>query len=143
ARVLPVSRIDHVSFATPSIDESLAWFQAVFGARERRRQRVEDEQYTFAELELPNSQVGFELIEPIGEGGFVSRFLKERGPGFHHITIQVDDVSQAATELRAQGIEPFGGVRGAGYWQQTFIHPRDSNGILIQLVRGGDKDHNG
>jgi hypothetical protein len=42
--------------------------------------------------------------------------------------------------MRAQGIEPYGGVRGDGYWRQTFIHPRDSNGILIQLVKGGDQE---
>lgn len=133
--MLPVHKIDHVSFATPSIDESLRWFQAVFGAREVRRRPVEAEGYTFAELEIPNSQVGFELIEPLGEGSFVERFLQERGPGFHHITIQVEDVDAAARELQALEITPFGGVRGSGHWRQTFIHPRDSGGVLVQLVQ--------
>jgi methylmalonyl-CoA/ethylmalonyl-CoA epimerase len=136
--VLPVTRIDHVSFATHSIDDSLQWFQAVFGAREVRRLPNEAEGYTFAELEVPNSQVGFELIEPLGEDSFVGRFLRERGPGFHHITIEVQSVDTAADVMRAQGMEPFGGVRGSGHWRQTFIHPRDSNGILVQLVQAGD-----
>lgn len=136
--MLPVTRVDHVSFATHSIDDSLQWFQAVFGARELRRMAVEAEGYTFAELELPNSQVGFELIEPLGEQSFVARFLKERGPGFHHITIEVEDVDTAAEAMRGQGIEPFGGVRGSGHWRQTFIHPKDSNGILVQLVQSGE-----
>ena len=136
--MLPVTRIDHVSFATHSIDESLRWFTAVFGAREVRRMPVEAEGYTFAELELPNSQVGFELIEPLGDNSFVGRFLQERGPGFHHITIEVEDVDTAAEKMRGQGIEPFGGVRGEGHWRQTFIHPRDSNGILVQLVQKGE-----
>jgi methylmalonyl-CoA epimerase len=133
-----VTRVDHVSFATHSIDESLRWFQLVFGAREVRRHAVPAEGYTFAELELPNSQVGFELIEPLGDNSFVARFLEERGPGFHHITIEVEDVDRAAEEMQAQGIEPFGGVRGDGHWRQTFIHPRDSNGILVQLVQTGE-----
>jgi methylmalonyl-CoA/ethylmalonyl-CoA epimerase len=136
--VLPVTRIDHVSFATHSIDDSLRWFQALFGAREVRRMPVPAEGYTFAELELPNSQVGFELIEPLGDGSFVARFLEERGPGFHHITIEVENVDAAAAAMRAQGIHPFGGVRGSGHWRQTFIHPRDSKGILIQLVQAGE-----
>ena len=137
SHVLPVTRIDHVSFATYSIDESLRWFQTLFGARELRRRPVEAEGYTFAELEIPNAQVGFELIEPLGENSFVARFLRERGPGFHHITIEVEDVDAAAAEMGAQGIEPFGGVRGSGHWRQTFIHPRDSGGILVQLVQAG------
>jgi methylmalonyl-CoA/ethylmalonyl-CoA epimerase len=135
--VLPLTRIDHVSFATPSIDDSLRWFQAVFGAREVRRHAVAAEGYTFAELEVPNAQVGFELIEPLGEDSFVARFLRERGPGFHHITVEVENVDTAAEEMRTQGIEPFGGVRGDGHWRQTFIHPRDSGGILVQLVQAG------
>ena len=137
--VLPVTRIDHVSFATHSIDDSLAWFQAVFGAREVRRMPVPAEGYTFAELELPNAQVGFELIEPLGADGFVARFLRERGPGFHHITIEVQNVDAAAEAMRTQGMEPFGGVRGSGHWRQTFIHPRDAGGILIQLVQADDE----
>lgn len=135
--MLPVTRIDHVSFATHSIDDSLQWFQAIFGAREVRRMPNIAEGYTFAELEIPNSQVGFELIEPLGEESFVARFLRERGPGFHHITIEVTDVDEAAAGMRAQGLEPFGGVRGTGHWRQTFIHPRDSGGILVQLVQAG------
>ncbi len=136
--MLPITRIDHVSFATASIDDSLRWFTAIFGAREVRRQRVEAEQYTFAELEIPNGQIKFELIEPLGEDSFVAKFLRERGPGFHHITVEVGDVEAAAAGLRAQGIAPFGGVTGSPGWRQTFIHPRDSNGVLIQLFEGGD-----
>lgn len=132
--VLPITRIDHISFATHSIDESLRWFAAVFGAREVHRASVAEKGFTFAELEIPNGQIRFELIEPLGEESFVARFLRERGPGFHHITIEVTDVEQSAAVLRGNGIEPFGGVRGDEGWQETFIHPRDSNGILFQLV---------
>jgi methylmalonyl-CoA/ethylmalonyl-CoA epimerase len=138
--VLPMTRIDHISFATHSIDESLRWFEALFGARELRRERVEREGYTFATLAIPNAQIHFELIEPIGEESFVARFLRERGPGFHHITIDVRDVDEAAAVLRQHEIEPFGGVRGSGEWRQTFIHPRDSNGILVQIVQEGRHD---
>lgn len=133
--MLPIKRVDHIAFATHSIDESLRWFQAVFGARELRRMRLEDEGYTFATLAIPNAQLHIELLEPIGEDGFVARFLRQRGPGFHHLTIEVEDVAAAAEELRRHEIEPFGGVRGDDGWRETFIHPRDSHGILIQLVQ--------
>ena len=136
--MLPIKRIDHVSFATHSIDDSLQWFAAVFGAREVHRASMEDEGYSFAELEIPNGQIRFELIEPLGEESFVARFLRERGPGVHHITIEVTDMEQAATVLRGNGIEPFGGVRGDTGWRETFIHPRDSNGILFQLFESRD-----
>ena len=135
--MLPLTRVDHVSFATHSIDDSLRWFERIFGAREVRRMPNTAEGYTFAELEIPNSQVGFELIEPLGEDSFVARFLQDRGPGFHHITVEVESVDAAADDLRANGVEPFGGVRGSGHWRQTFVHPRDSGGILVQIVQAG------
>jgi methylmalonyl-CoA/ethylmalonyl-CoA epimerase len=142
--VLPLTRIDHVCFATHSIDESLKWFTAVFGAQEVQRRRVEAEGYTFATLDIPNGQIQFELIEPLGENSFVAKFLRERGPGFHHMTVDVEDVDAAAEVLRAQGIEPWGGVKGEGEWKQTYIHPRDSNGILIQLFQNkGDRNGSG
>lgn len=133
--MLPIKRVDHIAFATHSIDGSLRWFQTLFGAREVRRMRVEAEGYTFATLAIPNAQIQFELLEPIGAESFVARFLRQRGPGFHHITIEVEDVAAAAEELRRHEIEPFGGVRGGDGWRETFIHPRDSNGMLIQLVQ--------
>jgi len=132
--VLPIKRVDHIAFATHSIDQSLRWFQAIFGAREVRRMRVADEGYTFATLEIPNAQINVELLEPIGEESFVARFLRQRGPGFHHITIEVEDVAAAAEELRRHEIEPFGGVRGGDGWRETLLHPPDSHGRLLQLV---------
>ncbi len=136
--MLPVTRIDHVSFATHSIDESLRWFQAVFGAREVRRHPVEAEGYTFAELEIPNAQVGFELIEPLGENSFVARFLRERGPGFHHVTVETEDVEQASAAMRARGIEPFGGVTGPPDFRHTYMHPKATGGILWQVYSSAD-----
>lgn len=134
--MLPITRVDHVSFATHSIDASLQWFEKIFGAKEVKRMRVEQEGYTFATLAFPGGQLEWELIEPLGEDSFVAKFLRERGPGVHHITIQVENVEQSAAALRANGIEPFGGVNGSDGWRETFIHPRDSNGILFQLFEG-------
>lgn len=141
--MLPVKRIDHVSFATHSIDDSLRWFQALFGARELHRHRAEAEGYTAAALEIPHAQIGFELIEPLGEDSFVARFLREHGPGFHHITVEVEDMEAVAAVLRQQGIEPHGGIQGSDDWKQTFIHPRDSLGILVQLVEQAGRTGSG
>lgn len=134
--MLPIKRVDHVSFATHSIDASLKWFETIFGARETQRMRVESEGYTFATLQFPGGQLEWELIEPLGDNSFVAKFLRDRGPGVHHITVQVEDVQRSAEMLRANGIEPFGGVSGADGWRETFIHPRDSGGILFQLFEG-------
>ncbi len=141
--MLPVTRIDHVSFATHSIDESLRWFEAVFGAREVRRLPVEAEGYTFAELELPNAQVGFELIEPLGESSPIAKFL-EKNPlgGQHHVCFEVPDIHAAKAEFEAKGARVLGEPRiGAHGTPVFFVHPKDMGGVLVELMQTPEGAH--
>ena len=129
-----IKRIDHVSFATWSVDEQVRWFEQVMGLSVAGRWRNADEGYAGAVLDLPGNQLQFELIEPLGEGSFVEKFLRERGPGVHHITVEVHDAQAAAVALRAEGIEPFRGLHRDNGWLQTYIHPRDGGGALWQVI---------
>lgn len=131
--MIGIKRVDHVSFATWSLDDQVKWFESIMGLTVSGRWRNEAEGYAGVLLDLPNNQMQFELLEPIGEDSFVARFLKTRGPGFHHITVEVDDVHAAAAALKAAGIEPFRGVHQSGDWLQTYIHPGEGGGALWQL----------
>ncbi len=131
--VIGIKRVDHVSFATWSVDESLKWFEAIMGLKVAHRWRAEREGFADALLDMPNNQMQFELIEPIGEESFVTKFLKSRGAGFHHITVEVDDVRAAGSWLQTHGIEPFQGIHESGGWLQTYIHPTSGGGVLWQL----------
>ncbi len=131
--MIGIKRVDHVSFATWSVDESLKWFASIMELNVASRWRTEAEGYAGALLDLPNNQMQFELIEPIGDDSFVAKFLKSRGAGFHHITVEVEDVRAAAQWLQGQGIEPFRGIHESGGWLQTYIHPGNGGGVLWQL----------
>jgi methylmalonyl-CoA/ethylmalonyl-CoA epimerase len=134
--LIPIKRVDHVSFATWSVEKSVAWFQAVMGLKLNSRFTNTAEGYAGALLDLPGNQLQFEVLEPLDGPNFVRSFLETRGPGFHHITIQVNEMegeTGAAAELRAAGIEPFRGVHLGANWLQTYIHPRDGGGVLWQL----------
>jgi methylmalonyl-CoA/ethylmalonyl-CoA epimerase len=63
------------------------------------------------------------------------RFLRERGPGLHHVTFQVESVERATEALRQFGYTPFGG-RDMGRYKEVFVHPRDAGGVLFQLYEG-------
>ena len=84
-------------------------------------------------LDFPGRQLQIEVLEPIGDDSFVARFLRERGPGFHHVTVEVEDVEQAAAAMRDHGIEPFRGVSGPPDFRHTYIHPKQSGGLLWQV----------
>lgn len=101
-----------------------------------------DEDFDGCVSQVRGTDIEFEVISPVSEGSFVARFLAQQGPGLHHITLEVADIRETAEELRRLGIEPFGGVRDEGNWHVTYIHPRDSGGILYQLFvpQGGPSD---
>ncbi len=133
---LGIVRLDHVSVAVPSVEAALPLFTALVGMTVAGP--IDDPASGFrgVELRLPTGQrAGGELLEPASPGSFLARFLEQRGPGVHHVTFEVADTDAAARALRGRGIEPFGGVQVRGDWKETFIHPRDAHGVLIQLYQ--------
>ena len=133
---LGITRLDHVAMAVWKVEEYLPLITELFGMKVVGRWRSEEEKYAGVTLDVPGGNVQWEVVEPISDDSFLTRFLKERGPGLHHVTFQVEDVEKAAEILRRRGIEPFGGVRTGATWKELFIHPRDGGGLLVQLFEG-------
>jgi methylmalonyl-CoA epimerase len=76
-----------------------------------------------------------ELIEPVGDGGVIAKFIESRGEGIHHLCIEVDDIKKMLADLADKGIrlidtEPRQGIEG----MVAFIHPKSMNGVLIELL---------
>ena len=133
---LGITKLDHVAVAVWKVDEHLPFLTRLFGMKVVGRFHSEDERYAGVTLDVPGSNTQWEVMEPTAHDSFLTRFLKERGPGLHHVTFQIEDVEKAAEILRASGIEPFGEVRVGSTWKELFIHPRDAGGVLIQLYEG-------
>ena len=133
---LAIMKLDHVAVAVWKVDEQLPFLTELFGMKVVGRFDSEEERYAGVTLDVPGGNVQWEVVEPISDDSFLTRFLKQRGPGLHHVTFQVEDVEKAAEILHRRGIEPFGGVRTGSTWKELFIHPRDSGGLLIQLFEG-------
>lgn len=77
-----------------------------------------------------------ELLTPTGgpDGAFLDRFLNARGPGAHHLTFVVADLSHTLSRARELGIEPVGIDLSNDAWKEAFLHPRDAHGVVIQLA---------
>ena len=77
-----------------------------------------------------------ELLTPTSgpDGAFLERFLTSHGPGPHHLTFIVGDISQTLSAVRALGIEPVGVNLSNPAWKEAFLHPRDAHGIVVQLA---------
>jgi methylmalonyl-CoA/ethylmalonyl-CoA epimerase len=134
-----IKKIDHVAVCVEDIDAAAAKFRAVLGLEGTDRELVAS-QKTEAML-LPIGESNIELISPRGNDGLV-RFLEKRGPGIHHIAIEVEGIESALAFLKGIGVPlidetPRKGARGH---KVAFIHPKATGGVLIELVEP-DAEH--
>jgi methylmalonyl-CoA/ethylmalonyl-CoA epimerase len=136
-----IKRLDHVCWAVKSLDDALPFLTDLFGMRVEHSFENKEQGYKGVALAVPGGSADLELLEPLGEDSFLYRFLEERGPGLHHVTFEVDDIDDAAAAITNRGIKPFGGVRRSHGWAETYIHPKDSGGVLFQFFVEEDHDH--
>jgi methylmalonyl-CoA/ethylmalonyl-CoA epimerase len=80
-----------------------------------------------------------QLLGALGEETPVGRFLAARGPGLHHVAYRVDDVAEALSRLRNEGVRLVDEAprRGSRNTLIAFVHPKDMGGVLIELVQEG------
>jgi len=136
--VVGLVRMDHVSMAVPDADSQVEWQAKVFGMELKGSWTDEQLGYHGRLMSIPNSKLEFEIVSPSRPDSFIQKFIAERRPGMHHICCEVESVEAAVAGLRREGIEPFGGIVENGWKKHTFIHPRDSGGVLFQLFEEGD-----
>jgi methylmalonyl-CoA/ethylmalonyl-CoA epimerase len=130
---LEIKKIDHIAVCVADIDEAAAKWQAVLGLEPTSREVVES-QKTEAAL-LPVGGTSIELISPKGNEG-LARFLEKRGPGLHHIAVEVEGIETAIALLEGLGVPmidrtPRKGARGH---KVAFVHPKATGGVLVELV---------
>ena len=136
-----IKRLDHVCCAVRKLEDSLPLLTELMGMRETGRWENEEQGFRGVSLELPGGTAHFELLEPLGEDSYLHRFLEQRGPGLHHVTFEVSDIDSAAQAVRDFGMEPFRGVQRGHGWAETYIHPKDSGGVLFQFYIDEDHHH--
>jgi len=130
---MKIKRIAHVAVAVPSIDEAFLKFQRVLGLDMEHRELVASQKVEAALL--PIGDAAIELIEPKGSEG-VARFLEKRGPGIHHIAIEVEGIEEVLALLKSREVALIDEVPriGAHGHKVAFVHPKATGGVLIELV---------
>jgi methylmalonyl-CoA/ethylmalonyl-CoA epimerase len=128
-----IKKIDHVAVCVKDVDEAIAKYKQVLGLEPEVREVVAS-QKTEAVL-LPIGETSLELISPRGNEG-LEKFLERRGPGLHHIAVEVEGIEDALAALKALGIPlvdetPRKGARGH---KVAFLHPKATGGVLVELV---------
>jgi methylmalonyl-CoA/ethylmalonyl-CoA epimerase len=124
--------VAHIGIAVPNITEALRFYREVLGLSPEKPESADGA--TIVSLRLGGVDV--ELLEPTEAASPVAKFLAKRGPGIHHVCFRVPDLDAALARARAAGYQLVDEKprRGAGGRRIAFLHPKATNGILLELT---------
>jgi methylmalonyl-CoA epimerase len=132
-----VRRIDHVALVVRNLETALRFYHDTLGIEASVIEDVPTEGVRIAFLPMGGSDgTRLELVQPVDPTNSIARFLEKHGEGQHHICLEVNDIDAALARLRAQGVRVLDDTpRVSVDGRAIFIHPREANGVLYELVQ--------
>jgi methylmalonyl-CoA/ethylmalonyl-CoA epimerase len=130
-----VKQINHVAVVVADMEKSLSFWRDALGIQLHELRDVPAEMSQVAFLPLAGSEL--ELVQPTTDDSGIAKYLAKRGPGMHHICLEVDDIDGMLAQLKTKGVrlineEPRTASDGKKY---AFIHPESSGGVLVELYQ--------
>jgi methylmalonyl-CoA/ethylmalonyl-CoA epimerase len=132
---MAVKRIDHIAVVVDNIETSLAFWRDALGMEMTHLEEVKEQESIVAFLPTGGSEV--ELVKPTTETSGVAKYLAKRGPGMHHICLEVDNLEAMLADMKAKGVKLINetSTLGAGGKKIAFIHPSSAIGVLVELYQ--------
>lgn len=130
-----IGPLNHVGVAVPDIRQAIETYRTLYGISDITEPfDMPAQGVKVCFVNLPNSQI--ELIEPLNADSPIYKFIQKNPKGGqHHICFEVADIEQAVTEMQARGATILGAPRlGAHGTPIIFVHPRHSDGVLVELM---------
>lgn len=130
-----IGRLNHIAIAVPDLEAATGLYRDTLGAKVSAPQALTEHGVTVVFVELPNTKV--ELLEKLGDASPIAGFLeKNSAGGIHHVCYEVDDILAAKAQLLVKGARVLGDGQpkiGAHGKPVLFLHPKDFNGVLVEL----------
>ena len=126
-----IKRINHLGIAVENLEEARRFFHDLFNLSSSEQNNFGELIFSF----IPLEGTQLELLQSTTPEGVIAKFIQKNGQGFHHISLEVDDIQAELDRLKARGIKlinerPY---RNAHNDLVAFIHPKSTYGILIEL----------
>ena len=128
-------KIEHIGIAVRDLAQSEELFQKLLGTAAYKRETVATEGVTTSFFQTGPNKV--ELLESINPDGVIAKFIEKKGEGIHHIAFEVQDIVAEMKRLENEGFVPLSRLpkRGADNKLVCFLHPKTTNGVLIELCQ--------
>jgi methylmalonyl-CoA/ethylmalonyl-CoA epimerase len=128
-----IKKIEHLGIAVKNLNVSIALYEKLFQTPCYKTEAVESEGVKTAFFQIGESKI--ELLEASNPESPIAKFLEKRGAGFHHVAFEVDDIDEEIERLSNEGFQLIhtSPKDGADNKRIAFLHPKSSDGLLVEL----------
>lgn len=128
-----IKKIDHIGIAVKDLDAAIKFYEGMLGLKVTEIEEVAEQKVKVAFMPTGDSEV--ELLQSTTPDGPIARFIEKNGEGIQHIAFRVDNLEEKLEQLKAQGVRLIDEKprRGAGGASIAFLHPKSTNGTLVEL----------
>lgn len=128
-------KIEHVAIAVKSLEQAIPLYERLLGTPCYKKEEVVSENVNTAFFQTGESKI--ELLESTDANGVINRFIEKKGEGIHHIAFAVEDINKEIDRLKKEGFEFISETPKLGADQKLicFLHPKHTNGVLIELCQ--------
>ena len=130
-----MNKIEHIGIAVKDIKASNTLFEKLFGEPHYKTEEVESEGVKTSFFKVGDNKI--ELLEATNDDSPIAKFINKKGEGIHHIAFDVDDIELEIKRLQKEGFKVLNEIpkKGADNKLVAFLHPKSTNGVLIELCQ--------
>jgi len=126
-------KVEHIGIAVKNLDDTMSFYDDVLGLEKLSVETVESQGVNIAFFKTGETKI--ELLEPINDDSPIAKFISKRGEGIHHMAIEVEDIEAKIEDMNEKGASFIGDepTEGADDMKVIFVHPKSTNGVLLEL----------
>lgn len=128
-------QIDHIGIAVSDLESSVSFYTNILGLTCYGYETVESEHVRVAFLKI--GEVSLELLQGLNDQSAITKFIKKKGEGIHHIALRVENANEDLGELKRNGIQLINETAKVGAHGNLvgFLHPHSTKGVLLELCQ--------